>query len=185
VLVGKSPPKVVSKGACQEIVLTGDDVDLDLVPILHCWPEDGGPFITLPLVFSNDPTTGSRNCGMYRVQKVDRNTCMMHWQVHKDGRQHLVVATTRPETMLGDTAVAVKGIENAEDGFLMIFSAGPFPDADFEIEWVREDSGGNVYKGRFEVDGDVQEMEGWLCPALNLYYPDAPKRLYVQVREAK
>ena len=88
------------------------------------------------------------------------------------------------DTMI-DTAVAVKGIENAEDGFLMIFSAGPFPDADFEVEWVREDSGGNVYKGRFEVDGEVQEMEGWLCPALNLYYPDAPKRLYVQVREAK
>src|SRR3990167_5806848 len=79
-------------------------------------------------------------------------------------------------------AVAVKGIQNADDGFLMIFSAGPFPDADFEVEWVREDSGGNVYKGRFEIDGEGQEMEGWLCPALNLYYPDAPKKLYVQVR---
>jgi len=82
--------KSVKNGPCQEIVLTGDDVDLDLVPILHCWPEDGGPFITLPLVFSNDPTTGSRNCGMYRVQKVDKRTCMMHWQIHKDGRQHLL-----------------------------------------------------------------------------------------------
>jgi 4-hydroxy-3-polyprenylbenzoate decarboxylase len=82
--------KTVRSGPCQEIVLTGDDVDLDLVPILHCWPEDGGPFITLPLVFSNDPTTGSRNCGMYRVQKVDKRTCMMHWQIHKDGRQHLL-----------------------------------------------------------------------------------------------
>ena len=57
----------------------GVDVDLDLVPILRCWPGDGGPFITLPLVFSNDPVTGSRNCGMYRVQKVDKRTCMMHW----------------------------------------------------------------------------------------------------------
>ena len=88
------------------------------------------------------------------------------------------------DTMI-DTAVALKGIENAENGFLMVFSAGPFPDADFEVEWVREDSGGNVYMGRFKVDGEVQEMEGWLCPALNLYYPDAPKKLYVQVREAK
>ena len=82
--------KTVKSGPCQEVVLTGDEVDLDLVPILHCWPNDGGPFVTLPLVFSNDPRTGSRNCGMYRVQKVDTRTCMMHWQIHKDGRQHLL-----------------------------------------------------------------------------------------------
>jgi 4-hydroxy-3-polyprenylbenzoate decarboxylase len=82
--------KTVKNGPCQEVVLTGDEVDLDLIPILHCWPGDGGPFITLPLVFSNDPVTGSRNCGMYRVQKVDKRTCMMHWQIHKDGRQHLL-----------------------------------------------------------------------------------------------
>ena len=82
--------KTVKNGPCQEVVLTGDDVDLDLVPILHCWPGDGGPFNPLPLVYSNDPVTGSRNCGMYRVQKVDKRTCMMHWQIHKDGRQHLL-----------------------------------------------------------------------------------------------
>ena len=88
------------------------------------------------------------------------------------------------DTMI-DTAVHLKGIPNADDGFLMVFSAGPFPDADFNLEWLREEGGGNVYKGRFEVDGEVQEMEGWLCPALNLYFPDAPKKLYVQVREAR
>ncbi len=87
--------KTVKKAPVHEVVLTGDDVDLDLLPILHCWPLDGGPFVTLPLVFSNDPRTGSRNCGMYRVQKVDRTTCMMHWQVHKDGRQHLLDADGR------------------------------------------------------------------------------------------
>ena len=84
-----------------------------------------------------------------------------------------------------DTAVQAKGIQNAEDGFLMVFSSGPFPDAHFDLDWVREDSGGNVYKGRFEVDGEAKELEGWLCPALNLYYPEAPKKLYVQFREAK
>jgi hypothetical protein len=88
------------------------------------------------------------------------------------------------DTMI-DTAVALKGIPNADDGFLMVFSAGPFPDADFDLDWVREEAGGNVYQGHFEIDGDVHEMEGWLCPALNLYYPDAPKKLYVQVREVK
>jgi hypothetical protein len=84
-----------------------------------------------------------------------------------------------------DTAVALTSIPDAEDGFLMVFSAGPFPDADFELEWVREEDGGNVYRGQFEVEGDMQEMEGWLCPALNLYYPEAPKQLYVQIREVK
>ena len=84
-----------------------------------------------------------------------------------------------------DTAVGLKGIPNAEHGFLMVFSADPFPEAGFHLEWLRQEGGGNVYKARFEVEGAVQEMEGWLCPALNLYYPDAPKKLYVQVREAK
>ncbi len=88
------------------------------------------------------------------------------------------------DTMI-DTAVALKGIKHAEKGFLMVFSASPFPDADFEVEWVREEIEGNTYRARFEIDSEVQEMEGWLCPALNLYFPDAPKRLYVQVREAK
>jgi hypothetical protein len=49
---------------------------------------------------------------------------------------------------------------------------------------VRRESGGNVYTGCFEIDGKVREMEGWLCPALGLYYPEAPARLYVQLREA-
>jgi hypothetical protein len=88
------------------------------------------------------------------------------------------------DTMI-DTAVQLKGIPNADGGFLMVFSAGPFPDADFHLDWLREEGGGNVYQARFEIEGEVQEKEGWLCPALNLYFPIAPKKLYVQVREAK
>jgi 4-hydroxy-3-polyprenylbenzoate decarboxylase len=80
-------PKVVREGPCQEIWL--DEPDLDRLPILTCWPKDGGPFVTLPLVFSKDPRTGVRNCGMYRIQKVDRRTALMHWQIHKDGAAHL------------------------------------------------------------------------------------------------
>ncbi len=79
--------KMVKSGPCQEIWL--DEPNLDLLPILHCWPDDGGPFITLPLVFSKDPRTGARNCGMYRIQKVDARTAIMHWQIHKDGTEHL------------------------------------------------------------------------------------------------
>lgn len=83
------PPKTVDKAPCQEIVMQGDEVDLTKLPILTCWPEDGGPFITLPLVFTHDPNTGKRNVGMYRVQLHDRNTCGMHWQMHKTGQRQM------------------------------------------------------------------------------------------------
>jgi len=83
------PPKAVNQGVCQEIVMQGDEVDLTKLPILTCWPEDGGPFITLPLVFTHDPNTGKRNVGMYRVQLFDRNTCGMHWQMHKTGMRQM------------------------------------------------------------------------------------------------
>lgn len=82
-------PETVGKGICQEIVMQGDEVDLTKLPILTCWPEDGGPFITLPLVFTHDPNTGKRNVGMYRVQLHDRNTCGMHWQMHKTGMRQM------------------------------------------------------------------------------------------------
>jgi len=77
-------PKIVNSAPCQEIVLRGDDVDLTKLPVLTCWPDDGGPFITMPLVFTKDPNSGKRNCGMYRMQVYDRNTTGMHWQLHKD-----------------------------------------------------------------------------------------------------
>jgi 4-hydroxy-3-polyprenylbenzoate decarboxylase len=80
-------PKMVNKAPCQEVWL--DPPDLDRLPILTCWPDDGGPYVTLPLVFSKDPTSGVRNCGMYRIQKMDARTAMMHWQIHKDGAAHL------------------------------------------------------------------------------------------------
>ncbi|HVL48313.1 MAG TPA: menaquinone biosynthesis decarboxylase [Candidatus Thermoplasmatota archaeon] len=83
------PPKRVRRAACQEVVLTGDAVDLARLPIQQCWPEDAGRFVTLPLVFTRDPETGERNIGMYRMQVFDRNTTGMHWQTHKHGRMHL------------------------------------------------------------------------------------------------
>jgi UbiD family decarboxylases len=82
------PPKTVSSGICQEVIQTGEEVDLTQYPVLHCWPQDGGPFITLPLVFTYDPTTGKRNVGMYRIQIYDRCTAGMHWQLHKVGAEH-------------------------------------------------------------------------------------------------
>jgi 4-hydroxy-3-polyprenylbenzoate decarboxylase len=87
--VGKFPPRVRSgKPASQDIVLKGDDVDLSKLPIITCWPEDGGPYITLPMVISRDPKRGIRNVGMYRVQVLGPRTLAMHWQRHKVGAAH-------------------------------------------------------------------------------------------------
>jgi 4-hydroxy-3-polyprenylbenzoate decarboxylase len=90
--IADAAPKEVSRAPCQEIVLTGDDVDLDLLPIQRCWPLDPAPFITLPAVITRDPATGVRNVGMYRMQKIDRRSTFMHWQIHKDGRADLLAA---------------------------------------------------------------------------------------------
>ena len=65
-----------------------DDFSLVDYPVLKCWPQDGGRFITLPLVFSRNPDTGKRNCGMYRMQVFDERTTGMHWQTHKQGAEH-------------------------------------------------------------------------------------------------
>jgi len=90
--IADSPPKIVSKGACQEIVLTGDDIDLGLLPVQTCWPGDPAPFITLPAVITKDPATGTRNVGMYRMQVIDKRSTFMHWQMHKDGRADLLAS---------------------------------------------------------------------------------------------
>jgi 4-hydroxy-3-polyprenylbenzoate decarboxylase len=83
-----SQPKLIRSAPCQEVVLTGDDVDLLRMPVLKCWPGDAGRFITFPLVITRDPESGSRNVGIYRMQVYDRRTTGMHWQTHKVGSRH-------------------------------------------------------------------------------------------------
>ena len=82
------PPRTVSSGPCQEVVRTGDQIDLTELPILQCWPEDAGKFITFGQVFTRHPESGERNVGMYRLQLKDRCTTFMHWHPHHDGCQH-------------------------------------------------------------------------------------------------
>lgn len=79
-------PKYVKNAPCQEVVM--ENPSLDILPILKCWPEDGGPFITLPLIFTKNPETGKRNVGMYRLQKYDSVTTGMHWHIHKNGAEN-------------------------------------------------------------------------------------------------
>jgi len=95
--IADSRPKVVRHGACQEIVLRGDDVDLGLLPVMTCWPGDAGPFITLPAVITHDPRSGGRNVGMYRMQVLGPRTTAMHWQLHKDGRADFMFSDGRLE----------------------------------------------------------------------------------------
>jgi 4-hydroxy-3-polyprenylbenzoate decarboxylase len=95
--IADSRPKTVRSGACQEIVLRGDEVDLGMLPVMTCWPGDAGPFITLPAVITHDPRTGGRNVGMYRLQVLGRRTTAMHWQLHKDGRADFLFSDGRLE----------------------------------------------------------------------------------------
>src|SRR2546427_573750 len=98
--VAKFPPKSVSgRPPCQEIVRKGKDVDLARLPVPICWPEDGGPYITLGGVITRDPRTGVRNVGMYRVQVLGKDTLAMHWQRHKVGAAHWREMAERKETM--------------------------------------------------------------------------------------
>ena len=99
-------PKTVGNAPCQEVMVTGDDVDLSTLPVLTCWPDDAGPFITLPLVVSRDPVTGVRNIGIYRMQVYDRNTTGMHWQTHKVGAHHQRLAREKKMERL-EVAVAL------------------------------------------------------------------------------
>jgi 4-hydroxy-3-polyprenylbenzoate decarboxylase len=79
-------PKTVSSGSCQDVVI--NDPDLAQLPVLTTWPLDAGPFITLPLVITNEPKTGRANVGMYRMQVYGPRETGMHWQRHKHGRAH-------------------------------------------------------------------------------------------------
>ncbi len=103
-------PKTVGKAPCQEIVLTGDDIDLGMLPIQTCWPGDAGPLITWPLVVTKGPSafgglqsavgskdsstancqlpTDNYNLGIYRMQVLNRNQTLMRWLKHRGGAQH-------------------------------------------------------------------------------------------------
>ena len=106
--VAKFPPKSVSgRPPCQTMVHKGAEVDLSKLPVPICWPEDGGPYITLGGVITRDPKTGIRNVGMYRVQVLGKDTLAMHWQRHKVGAAHWREMAQRAETM--PVAIALGG----------------------------------------------------------------------------
>ncbi len=105
--IAKFPPKRVSRAACQNTVIQEADVDLTQFPVPICWPDDGGPYITLGGVITRNPESGVRNVGMYRVQVLGKNTLAMHWQRHKVGAAHWRAMAERGETM--PVAIALGG----------------------------------------------------------------------------
>jgi 4-hydroxy-3-polyprenylbenzoate decarboxylase len=94
-----APPKQVKSAACQDVVLRGDEVDLDRLPGIFAWPEDGGVFLNLGLTHTKHPVTGARNLGMYRLQQQDRRTVSLHWQIHKDSTSHAAIAERRGDRL--------------------------------------------------------------------------------------
>jgi 4-hydroxy-3-polyprenylbenzoate decarboxylase len=85
-LGGILPSRIKARGRCQQNIIR--DPDLSILPVLKCWPHDGGRFVTLPMVHTRHPLTGSTNVGMYRMQLLNKNTTGMHWQRHKTGAAH-------------------------------------------------------------------------------------------------
>jgi 4-hydroxy-3-polyprenylbenzoate decarboxylase len=118
------PPKIVKDGACQETILR--EPDLGILPVLTSWPGDAGPFITLPMVFTKDPGTGTRNVGLYRMQVFDQRTTGMHWHLHKVGARHFLHQKERAGKL--ELAVCLGG-----DPAMIYAATAPLPDQIDEI----------------------------------------------------
>lgn len=117
--ISRIPPKIVRKAPCQEVVIDRSPT-LKILPVLKCWPEDAGHYITFPMVVTRDPASRKRNLGAYRMQIFDEQTTGMHWQLHKDGNRHYQEYCKREERM--PVAVALGG-----DPAVMFSSVCPLP----------------------------------------------------------
>lgn len=157
------PPKMVKKAPVQEVVLTGDEVDLTKIPVLRTWPLDAGPFVTLPMVITKDPETGERNMGMYRMQVYDKNTTAMHWHRHKTGARHLEKAKQMGKKL--EVAVALGG-----DPATIYSASAPLPDGidEFLFAGFLRKKGVNLIKGKtvdLEVPAEAEIIiEGYIDP---------------------
>jgi len=162
------PRKVSGAAACQEVVLEGDAVDLDALPVMTTWPKDGGPFLTLPNVITRDPDTGTRNIGMYRMQRIDRRTTAMHWQIHKTGARHFRRAAELGKRL--EVAVAFGG-----DPALTYAATAPLPDGIDEWMFAGFLRGKSVEHVRcktvdLEVPADADfVLEGYVDPSEEMF----------------
>ena len=156
------PPKIVKDGPCREIVHR--EPDLGILPVLTCWPGDAGPFITLPMVFSKDPRSGTRNVGLYRMQIFDQRSTGMHWHLHKVGARHF--QRQKEQTGRLELAVSLGG-----DPAMIYAATAPLPDQIDEILFTGflRKKGVELVKG-VTVDVEVPcnsdiVIEGYVDPA--------------------
>ncbi len=198
-------PKRVKDGPCKEVVARFVNGDREIgngrsastpstdhhspvtfptlldLPILQCWPRDGGRFITLPCVHTRDPDTGERNLGMYRMQVYDAQTTGMHWQVHKVGARHGRRYYERGErmpvavTLGGDPAYTFAATAPLPDGLDEILFAGfvrkkPVPlvqcetvdlEVPADVDFVLE---GYVQPGEMRPEGPFGDHTGFYTP---------------------
>ena len=178
--VAKIFPKTVKRAPCQEIVIT-ENPDLTTLPILTCWPGDGGPFITLPVVITRHPKTSRRNLGMYRMQVYDEKTAGLHWHVHKDGADHYresapeepfpvaVALGPDPVTTYCATAPLPEGLDELLlSGFLrqkpveMVKCITNDLEVPAESQFVLE---GYVNPGELRTEGPFGDHTGYYSPA--------------------
>ncbi|MGE5060571.1 MAG: menaquinone biosynthesis decarboxylase [Betaproteobacteria bacterium] len=156
------PPKIVSDGACHEVVQR--EPDLNILPVLTCWPGDAGPFITLPMVFSKDPVKGTRNVGLYRMQVFDARTTGMHWHLHKVGARHFQHQKESAGKM--ELAVCLGG-----DPAMIYAATAPLPDQIDEILFAGflRNKGVELTRGitvDIEVPADTDiVIEGYVDPS--------------------
>ena len=168
--VGVAPARVRHAPA-QEIV-DKDTASLESLPILTCWPGDGGRFITLPQVITRDPETGVRNVGMYRLQVVDRRRLLMHWQRHKGGAEHERVARAQNKPTI-PAAVVLGG-----DPASMWCASAPLPpniDEYLLAGWLRGKPVEFVEAVSIPLDVPAQAeivIEGYVDP--NEHLPEGP-----------
>ncbi len=120
--LGSFFPKSVKSGPAQEVVET-DKMSLAGLPIMKCWPQDGGPFITFPLVVTKSPKNGRRNVGCYRMQVYDSRTTGMHWQIHKGGAEHFRWLERQGKGRRMEVAVAI-----GADPVTMLSGVLPLPE---------------------------------------------------------
>ena len=119
-------PKTVSRATCQQIVLTGADIDLGMLPAQLCWPDDAAPLITWPLVVTQG-ADGTANLGIYRMQITGRNTTLMRWLRHRGGAQHHADGEAEP--------MPVAVVIGADPGTL-IAAVAPVPDTMSEYQFA-------------------------------------------------
>ncbi|MFH1563143.1 MAG: menaquinone biosynthesis decarboxylase [Nitrospirota bacterium] len=158
-------PKKVSTGLCKEV--TKDN--LDFLPILKCWPEDGGRFLTLPIVITKNPQTEIRNLGMYRMQVYDSKTTGMHWHPHKVGAKHYQLYKELGEKMPvavclgGDPAITYAATAPLPDDIDELLFAGFLRKKPVEIvpcETIDLEVPAN---SEFVIEGYVDPQEEWRC----------------------